>query len=168
MDPFQTLSETARFLCGAHFHALLPPSIRDVRIYRDSCRNVKSRSYFPKSHVSEDPIRATFWVRLKCVTMFYILTHDCCILILYILSLKCEICFPRFKQNLHFAGRGSYFGDIMLLNVLMLREREREKREGRRERDHEKPVLGKTFSGVMWFFTFYDVFNRLEFTFHDK
>jgi len=98
------------------------------------------------------------------LTMFHILTHDCCISF-YILPLKCETCFPRFKQS---SSRRSHLDRTLgtSCNQTYLHS-EKEKARGRREerkRDHGRS-LEKRFPewcGFLRFTTFLIVWNSLS------
>lgn len=83
--------------------------------------------------------------------------------LLFILHLKCETCFRRFKQNLHFTG-----SSIQVVLRATKRISAFVIQKGQRAKQRETTTLGSrknVLRRVMWFFTFYDVFNRLELTF---
>lgn len=150
-------------LCSAHFCRFRYMLVWDIRIYHDSWRNVKSRLYFPKNHVSGEPAHVMFWVWLKMRLMFYILIHDRCISF-YILPLKYETCFPRFKQSLYFASRIC----VVLWKrhitkrtcTQRKRKREREERRGRETTSEKRFPEWRGF--FLRFTTFLIVWNSLS------
>jgi len=76
---------------------------RNIRIYHDSCRNIESQLYFSKNY-SGEPARVMFWIWLKMRYNVLQFNSDHCISF-YILPLKYETWFPKFKQSLHFTDR---------------------------------------------------------------
>lgn len=125
----------ARFLCSAHLCSFTidSPSIWDIRVYRNSmsirsCTDTKILLHI-SSKVTFLEIQCVcgFWIRVKCITIFCIPTRD---LFLYILPLKCETCFPRFKQSLHFAGHiWVVLRECRVIKCTSAREASRRKRE---------------------------------------
>lgn len=82
-----------------------------------------------------------------------------------ILPLKCETCFPRFKQSLHLAGRSwvVLWQRHVTKRTCIQREREKERDRDGEGRKRPWPVLSKALSGgFLRFTTFLIIWNSLS------